>query len=391
MSMALVAGVISASSPPARADSPKPPPAASAESRAELGPAQDVLVNGWGDQSGYHLDVATGAGGYHWREVALLRPGSIEDASWTGYQCVSGDGRYAAVAVLPAGAVNLAEARDHGALAYSVELATGTVKPVAGGVALKYHSPGCGVAQTAEFTVNPGTDQRTTQVLTVDLPTGTVKESTTVAGQVTSVVPTPDGPVGAQGAALVRIPAPSSDAGPVEPVALAQVDGLAYDLRPTADGAVAFAVQKDGKPTSTLMSAKGGKVSALGEGPSATLRLMQGRAGQPVALGATKLNAKSGIRNVTTGKLPLGTAEVSLDGAAVLGAGPETTPSAPLVVTTAKDVLLKRDAAGASAAVSTVIPAAAPTAAQAAPAPSAPAQSEGKSPKTAEGAPSTQS
>ncbi|WP_266318811.1 RHS repeat-associated core domain-containing protein [Kitasatospora sp. NBC_00240] len=360
--MALVAGGLSAVSPPARADSPKAPSATSA-AESNLGPAQDVLLNGWGDDAGYHLDVATGAGGYHWNEIALLRPGSIEDASWTGYQCVSGDGKFAAVAVLPAGAVNLAEARDHGAFAYSVDLTAGTVKPVASGVALKYHSPGCGVARTAEFTVNPGSDQRTTQVLTVDLPSGTIKESGTVAGQVTSVVPTPDGPVGAQGAALVKIPPSSPDAKPVEPVTLAQVDGLAYDLRPTADGAVAFAVQKDGKSTSSLMRAKDGKVSALGEGPTATLRLMQGRAGQPVALGATKLDAKSGLRNVSTGKLPLGTAEVSLDGGAVLGAGPQTTASAPLVVSTAKDTLLKRDAPGASAPVSSSLPAAAPAAA----------------------------
>ena len=93
----------------------------------------DVAVNGWGDGSGYHLDVATSGSGYAWRAVAVLRPAGIDDSSWTGYQCVSGDGRYAAVAVLPVLAVNRATARDHGAFAFSVDLRSGTVRPVASG------------------------------------------------------------------------------------------------------------------------------------------------------------------------------------------------------------------------------------------------------------------
>ncbi|MER6363759.1 RHS repeat-associated core domain-containing protein [Kitasatospora sp. NPDC001527] len=344
---------------PARAAAPPGQPSTAA-SEGALGPAEDVLVNGWGDSSGYHIDVATGAGGYRWRETALLRPAGIDDASWTGYQCVSGDGRYAAVAVLPAGAVNRAEARDHGALAYAVDLSSGVVKPVASGVALKYHSPGCGTGQTATFTVNPGSDQRLTQVLTVDLPTGEIKESTTVAGQVTSVVPTSDGPVGAQGASLVRLPASSAET-PAEPVRIAQVDGLAYDLRPAAGGGVDFVVQKDGRPTSALMRERDGKLSPLGEGPSDALRLMQGRGGKSVALGATELDGKSGIRSVSTGKLPLGAAGVSLDGAALLGLGPDTAVSAPLIVATAGDTLLKRDAADpAAVSVSSAVPALAP-------------------------------
>ncbi|WP_244293765.1 RHS repeat-associated core domain-containing protein [Streptomyces sp. MJM8645] len=342
---------------PARAAAPPEQPSATAPEGA-LGPAEDVLVNGWGDGSGYHLDIATGAGGYRWRETALLRPAGIDDASWTGYQCVSGDGRFAAVTVLPAGAVNRAEARDHGAVAYSVDLSSGAVKPVAAGVALKYHSPGCGTGQTAMFTVNPGSDQRLTQILTVDLPTGEIKASTTVAGQVTSVVPTPDGPVGAQGASLVRVPASSAET-PAEPVRIAQVDGLAYDLRPTAGG-VDFVVQKDGGPTSFLMRERDGRLSPLGEGPREALRLMQGRGGESVALGATKLAEKSGIRNVSTGKLPSGAVGVSLDGAALLGLGPDTAVSAPLVVTTAGDTLLKRDAAPGTVSVSTAVPPLAP-------------------------------
>src|ERR1700733_12469209 len=100
--------------------------------------AGDLALNGWGDGSGYHLDVLSGGSGNDWRQVALIRPDGIDDSSWTGYQCLSGDGRYAAVAVLPASAVNTPSLRAHGAFAYTVELADGVVHAVASGVALEY-------------------------------------------------------------------------------------------------------------------------------------------------------------------------------------------------------------------------------------------------------------
>jgi RHS repeat-associated protein len=317
----------------------------------------DVLVNGYGDSAGYHLALATGAGGYVWRQIAVLRPGNIDDSSWTGYQCLSGDGRYAAVTVLPAMAVNQAAARDHGAFAYAVDLRTGAVKPVAEGVALKYHSPGCGIGDTAVFTVNPGDNEQRTQVLSVDLASGKVEQSAGVAGQVTSVVPTPDGPVGVLGGSIVRIPAGTLAA----PVKLADAGGQAYDLRPESGGGVDFAVQRaGGARTSLLLRERGGKVSVLGEGPAAGLRLMQGRAGRPAALGATRLAAGSGLREISARGLPAGAASVSavsLDGAEAIAAGPKTTAGAPLVLDTARHTLLKRPAAAApSKAAVTALP-----------------------------------
>ncbi|MFF2077438.1 RHS repeat-associated core domain-containing protein [Kitasatospora sp. NPDC058162] len=358
--------------------SPAPAPEPSA---ADLGPAEDVLLNGWGDSAGYHLAVATGAGAYHWREVALLHPTGIDDESWTGYQCVSGDGRFAAVSVLPAGAVNRADARDHGALAYSIDLSNGAVKPVASGVALKYHSPGCGTSQTAVFTANPGFDQQTTQVLTVDLPTGAVTDAVTVAGQVTSIVPTADRPVGTQGAALVRIPPASGDA-PGKPERVAQLDGLAYDLRPGANGAVDFVVQKDGKKSATLVREQGGKLSELGEGPADALRLHQGRGGHAVAVGAAKVDGKSGVRQVASGKLPFGATDVSLDGAAAIGPGKDSTASVPLMVAAAGEQFLTRDAAKPEAVPATALPAPAPAPAGGTPPTPAPgkASAEGTAP-----------
>ncbi|MFF0018766.1 RHS repeat-associated core domain-containing protein [Streptomyces sp. NPDC005374] len=332
----------------------------SASPEDAAGPTADVMVNGWGDGAGYHVDVATGGSGYTWREMAVLRPADIDDSAWTGYQCVSGDGKFAAVTVLPASAVNIAAARDHGAFAFSVNLGTGAVKPVASGVALKYHSPGCGTADAAEFTVDPGDNQRTTQVLSVDLPTGKVQHTTMVDGQLTSVVPTADGPVGVMGTGLVRIPEQGGPAG--RPVRLANTGGIPYDLRPAAGGGVDFALQRAADKSSLIMRERSGKLSTLGEGAHASLQLMQGRAGRALAVGATRVASGSGVRRIGTGPLPYGATNVSLDGGAVTGAGSRTPQSAPLVLATRSGKLLKRSAAKSTRRSSTTLPNAVPTA-----------------------------
>lgn len=344
--------------PPARpGTAPAAPSGAGAKAPAGTGAtAGDVLLNGWGDGSGYHLAVGTAAGGYAWRELAVIRPGDIDDSSWTGYQCVSGDGRYAAVAVLPAMAVDQAAARDHGAFAYAVDLRTGAVRPVAQGVGLKYHSPGCGTDDTADFTVNPGTDEQRTQVLSVDLPSARVTASASVAGQVTSVVPTAAGPVGVLASSLVRVPVAAAGS-TAAPVRLADAGGQAYDLRPESGGGVDFAVRRaDGAEPSLLRRLRGGRLSTLGRGSASGLRLMQGGAGHANAVGASTLVKGSGVRRVSAEGLPGGVQAVSLDGAAALGAGPRTKADAPLVLSTARHRLLSRAAAPATRTPVTTLP-----------------------------------
>ncbi|HVQ97125.1 MAG TPA: DUF6531 domain-containing protein, partial [Mycobacteriales bacterium] len=345
---------------PARAAVPAAPAAVPA---ADPHPA-DVVVNGWGDGAGYHVAVGTASSGYAWRELAVLRPGAIDAASWTGYQCVSGDGRYAAVAVLPMGAVNLAAARDHGAFAYSVDLRTGAARALATGVGLKYHSPGCGTGTAAEFTLNPGTDEATTRVLTVDLAAGRVTRATTVAGQVTSVVPTAAGPVGVLGVTLVRI----AETGAGKPIRLATVDGPAYDLRPTADGGVAFLSTKFGGKSATLWQQSGSGLTALATGPVATAGLFQGRAGRPVAVGLGGLPAGSGLVQVNAGGLPDGAEAVSLDGTIALTTGGTTAPAAPVLLDTAAGRAVQRPAPTGGGRLSTVAPPAVPAADGAVPA-----------------------
>jgi hypothetical protein len=83
--------------------------------------SSDTAVSGWGDAAGYHLEVGRESSGFAWREVAVLHPAGLDVSSWTGYQCLSGDGRFAAVAVLPTSVVNLATARDRGAFGNPLE------------------------------------------------------------------------------------------------------------------------------------------------------------------------------------------------------------------------------------------------------------------------------
>lgn len=204
----LLPGSVTAVSAAPRADAPAP---ASAVRPADFGQdatkSADLVLDGRGDAQGYHVAVGRESGGFAWQEIALIRPAGMDDSSWVGYQCLSGDGKYVAVAVLPASAVNQQAARDHGALAYSVEVASGAVRPVAAGVGLKYFSPGCGTGDEAVFTVDVGPGDTSTRLLSANLATGKIDSAITTPGQVTSAVPTSTGIVGAAGSRLVAVPA----------------------------------------------------------------------------------------------------------------------------------------------------------------------------------------
>ncbi|MGH1556492.1 hypothetical protein ACRAWF_46315 [Streptomyces sp. L7] len=165
----------------------------SAQAAVTGAPAGDVIVSGYGDSTGYHLAVGTGAGGYAWREVAVVRPGDIDDSSWTGYQCVSGDGRYIAVTVLrrqDGVSGHQVAARDTVRSRTPWTCGTGTVRPVAEGVGLRStHSPGCGPStpHRGVLTVNPGDNEHwRTRVLSVDLRSAKVTLPRSLGGMASS-------------------------------------------------------------------------------------------------------------------------------------------------------------------------------------------------------------
>ena len=288
------------------------PAAAMTAAGAKTAVAKDVALDGFGDAAGYHVQVAAGSG---WRQIAVLRPAGLDPSSWVGYQCLSGDGKYAGVAVLPASSVNIEQARDRGAFAYSVDIASGAVHSVASGVGLKYFSPGCGVGDDAVFTSNLGSDDAQTVLTTADLATGAVRTSITVAGQVTSAVPTSAGVLGVAGSALVSI----SPAG--RAAIVAQVTGDAYQVRPAADGGVTFLTTTPSGQVATVHHEKSGKVTDLGSGPRTRLQLFQGRGGKAVLTGATAVagSAAGSVAVASDKGLPQGASAASLDGGLLVG------------------------------------------------------------------------
>jgi hypothetical protein len=100
--------------------------------------SRDIMLESSEDSSGYHLFLAKGSAAYAWRALATIRPGDLDVASWTGYSCLTGDGKYAVAVVAPSYYANSPMLRDRGAFAYVVDVATGAVHPVVAGVALAW-------------------------------------------------------------------------------------------------------------------------------------------------------------------------------------------------------------------------------------------------------------
>lgn len=284
--------------------------------------SSDAAVDGFGDDAGYHVEVARESDGFAWHTAAILKPQGVNVSSWTGYQCLSGDGKYAAVVVLGSSSVNLSAARDRGAFAYSVELATGKVMPVASGVAYKYFSPACATSDTAVFTTSLGADEQTTGIVSADLSTGKVTGATTVAGQVTSLVPTKDGTIAVLGSQLVSVPDGGTAAKPAKPKALAKVDGSPFDLRPAASGGVDFLVAKPDGVHGELMHFDGKGAAPVGSGKLAGLSLSGRGTGPNTVVGLDSAPGGGAFKTVDASKLPGTIDTVSVDGDAVFTAKP---------------------------------------------------------------------
>jgi RHS repeat-associated protein len=331
---------------------------------ADFGPgalkSSDVAITGWGDSAGYHLDLGREASGFAWREIVVLSPAGYDASSWTGYQCLSGDGRYAAVAILPTSAVNVQAARDHGGFAYSVDLATGQVHPVAAGVALQYDSPGCGIGDTAVFSVSMGADEQTTQLLVASLPTGRVASALTVAGQVTSAVPGRGELLGVLGSDLVRIPVQPGTRS-ARPTVVATVGGQPYDVRPSSDGGASFLDVRAGAATATAEHEAAGRVTPVGQGDLTRMQLFQGPSGRAILSGARELAgaavlAGAGIRAVPDGGLKYGASVSSLEGDALFGPAANYKSSVPEAFATGTGRVLTDPQAPAQVPATTTLP-----------------------------------
>jgi RHS repeat-associated protein len=354
VAIALAAGVTQGTATAAPVTAPGAGPSSGAGPTSDFGPdavrSPDLALTGFGDSSGYHLQIATEKSGFAWNQVAVLKPAGLDEQSWTGYQCLSGDGKYAAVAILPISAVNSIAARDHGAFAFAVDLANGTVTPVARGVALQYHSPGCGTGDNAVFTVSLGANEQTTEILDTDLVTGAVRHAATVAGQLTSVVPAEGAQVGVLGSALIKVGRDGKT------TKLATVAGTAYQIRATADTGVDLIVlPADAAAPAEVLHEHTGSLTKIGHGDRSSLQLFSGRAGRTVVVGAADDALADGRSLVDPAGFSNTVNSASLDGDALIGV--DTSPQeTPIILSTKTHKVVSRAVATGGGSISTASP-----------------------------------
>lgn len=210
------------------------------EKRAELlgkdwKDSRDRAFTTSGDGTGFHLMVADEKNGYAWRTAASLSETGFDTDTWIGNACVTASGAYAAVAYAPRTFTNKPELMSRGAFTAVVNLADGKVTKLPFQATLGYFSPGCGHGDQAVFTAlsDDKAEKNQTRLVMVDAATGRIAEKQTVAGQVTSAIPTRHGVVGASGPHIVTV-----KAGKVRPVATTKA--WPFQLKADADGGVTF-------------------------------------------------------------------------------------------------------------------------------------------------------
>ncbi|MDX8035359.1 hypothetical protein SK803_34555 [Lentzea sp. BCCO 10_0856] len=223
------------------ADKAKPadPPVVAAEKR------QEVIGKDWqgsadrmwttiGDQTGFHVMVATARTGYAWKTVATLNHPAVEADLWIGNACVTGSGDRAVVAYAPRTYTNKEALMARGAFTATVDLNSGEVKKLPIRATLAYFSPGCGLDETAVLTQDATEDKGKTGLVKIDAASGALSKRIEVQGQVTSAVPTRSGIVAAAGAMVQRI----ADDG--TRTKLTKTKGGAFELRPDAENGVVY-------------------------------------------------------------------------------------------------------------------------------------------------------
>ncbi|WP_162795708.1 hypothetical protein [Nonomuraea lactucae] len=238
----------------------------------------DFIVTGRGDTAGYSIYIGREKDKYVFRPLATIQPHGYAEDEWLGYQCVAGDRKSVIVTVLPRWAVNKPILRDRGALAYSVSLVDGTVKPVANGVAFKYHALGCGTSSVVVLLRHLATDQAATEILAYDLDTGRTTSYATVHTQLTSPVPVAGRVLALRGTQVVEV---GRDA--LQPKVVARTTGQAFQLAAGENGTVDL-LSMDGKDV-RVQVLEGTRLRALAKGPAHSVQLFSGLGGHNTAVG----------------------------------------------------------------------------------------------------------
>ena len=188
-----------------------------------------------GDGTGFHVLVADEKDGYQWQTAASLSEPGFETDTWIGNACVTGSGKYAAVAYAPRTFTNKSELMSRGAFTAIVNLGSGDVHKLPFQATLGYFSPGCGAAEDvvfSQFSDEATAKQSKTRLVTVHADTGKIRKAV-LAGEVTSAVPVDGQIVAARGRQIVKITGST-----VETVAYTHA--TPFQLKPDADGGLTF-------------------------------------------------------------------------------------------------------------------------------------------------------
>ncbi|MFF7747956.1 hypothetical protein ACFZCP_01635 [Streptomyces sp. NPDC007971] len=323
-----------ASRPSAHPTTPPPSPGRVPDPGKKLGKgwqnSPDRAVTAAADADGLRILVADSSKAYAWKTVALLSEPGLPADSWIGNQCLM-DRAHAAVVYAPRSFTNKPDLMQGGAFAAVVDLTTGKVKKLPFTASLAYFDPSCNTTtHQAAFTgfrdMNDPASTRT-RVITVNV-SGKTTGTAAAKGEITSAVPVKDGTVAALGSRLVHL----GRSGTV--TNLADADSAPFDIRPAADGQIAFVDRKDGSTAHAKLFTGRGRPKAIASGRLGDLALVQGDAGRVFLTGHPKGTPATAGTGVTRLDAPAGT-DVSSHGR--LATEPVLTPGVRAGLTRIKD------------------------------------------------------
>jgi hypothetical protein len=288
-----------------------------ANADADLSPgwrtSNDAMVSVATDADGVHLYRALEKEAFTWRAVATLHPAGVDSDSWIDELCVTGDRRYAVVTVAP-GAVNNNPAELlAGGTAYVVDLETGRATVVADGVAMLYHTPGCGDGANAVVTryTDPDLGPSVTELIGIDAAHGRVTLDRTAAGQYTSAVPVAGGIVAYRDTDQALVDIAATGAMNV----LTKTPGTAYDIRTSTAGGVQY-LTAGTQGTAQAWWFDGRRARQLGSGPQDRLYMFSGHGGPNILYGASAATVPTGA---AVRAQPLGAGVVPVSQASLAG------------------------------------------------------------------------
>ncbi|OLZ70810.1 hypothetical protein AV521_12390 [Streptomyces sp. IMTB 2501] len=322
------------SHPSAHPTTPPAPPGRIPDPGKKLGQgwqnSPDRAVTAAADADGLRILVADSDKAYAWKTVALLSEPGMPADSWIGNQCLM-DHAHAAVVYAPRAFTNKPDLMQGGAFAAVVDLTTGKVTKLPFTASLASFDPSCDTTtHQAAFTgfrdMNDAASTRT-RIITVNA-SGKTTGTVAAKGEITSAVPVKDGTVGALGSRLVHL----DRSGRVEN--LADAGSTPFDIRPAADGTIAFVDRKGDSTASAELFTGHGKPKGIASGRLGDLDLMQGDAGRVFLTGHPKGTPATAGTGVTRLAAPAGT-DVSSHGR--LAIDPVLTPGVHAGLTHVKD------------------------------------------------------